>query len=705
MSLEDSVKAIVISEYPLDSVIADSKQSKLARKGIMKYVEHEKPDVIFVDGLCSRIRVPEIYTKKVQDSKPLNSFMQKPFELASEFLKEVKQASPKSEIYYVLSDADEDNMRRLTKHTALKEKTQNEAMIEECKSEIKNMRDQVANEKKHKLEGWADRAKKLNKRLGGYQSKLKNIKNKSMLKMPNAESPAWADFKKRTSMDYINKLKELNPGVHVEMGNVSVTAKGYSFEYAHNFNKTSEKTTKSNTNRLIEYVDKLHMGRVPLPHFLLEGGHNAETFVHPYRHGKEDSYSLLCSAMVMEDQKIVKGILDGNFKPELFQGRSNKVESCQRQIKKTAAPAPGIVLVGRDKDGYFAKTYSMEHLANVGGEEIKLEDIEFETFNVFSDIHVGKGAVRYQKLESAIQKMIKEIEEKKKRGKSAPILLMLNESLQGRNYPGMPVETRRKTPKEMKKGLDDVVQGYKVIEKNGKKYIELGVVDKLEREAIYEIERNNEPSVSNQVKWYNELTTELIPLTLIYGQYDTAVVFTEGTHIKKTFGEFGLKEVDLQTMIYDGLDMILPTLKKIGEVKTNTSLDGIKGKIKKGSQLKFDLKLGDLVYKISAVHKPGSASPASNIPMRQVKRAITTSDDADMFFSAHLHTPYFFAIGRLDSNNISVFYKGATFNEYDDFGQDLGWSPAVVGYEQAIVPKKSKAKGMYEVRFITSDIL
>lgn len=697
MSLEDYVKAMVISEFPLDSVIASSQQSKDARKGIVEYVKYEKPDAIFVDGLISRIRYPEAYIQGITESNPLKQFMEVPFQLASEFLKELKDANPNAEIYMTFSDADEDNIRRLTKYTALKDIMKNEDAVKECKNEIKDLKDQIK-----KIDDKKEGAR-LKKRLGGYKSKMAKIKKEALLRMPNAESVEWREFKRETSEKYLERLKELNPNINIQMGSISAEVKGYSFEYAHNFYKESDIPLKSRTNKLISYVDKLYKAKVPLPHFIIESGHHGETMVHTYKHGREDVHSLVCSGMVMEDQKTVNGVLRGRFKPEIFQGKVNKLEACKRQSKKI--PAPGILTVGMNNEGYFAGMYTMNHLATVGREEVKPQDMEFETIVVLSDIHVGKGATQYDKLESAIDKLVNEAREKKKAGLSAPILFMLNESLQGFNYKTFPVETRRKIPSEQRKELEGIIGKEKPVIVDGVEYVRKTVAEEVAEAAVRGQEKLNETSISNQVKWFHDLTKKLIPLTLLYCEYEVGVLFAEGTHIAHTVGEYGIDEVDLQSIIYEALDMIIPALTEAGELKDDTRLKYIKDKIKKGTEMKFDLKLGEVDYKISAVHKPGSADPSSNIPMKHIQRTNTMADDADIFFSAHLHTPYFFAEGRMESNDISAYYKGATFNAYDSFGREKGWGPAVIGYEKALLPKNKNGKGVYKVQFVLSDVL
>jgi len=700
-NLEKKVSAMIISEFPLDSVVGTSQQMLEAKVGVINYVKEKKPDVIFVDGLFTRVRYPEDYVSGILETEPLRNLMDEPFRIGSEFLKMLKEASPDSQIIYVLSDADEDNIRRLTKYAALKTVESNIQKLKEYDSKIKRVNEQIKEAKKAGKD-----TGRLTRRKGAYLTNKKRFTDNpgNLLRMPNAESPEWLAFKEQTSKDYIEKLTQMNPGVQICMGTVSLNIKGNTFLYSHNFQVSSDVPLKSDTNRLIELVNKMQMGNVPLPDFILESGHHAETMAHPQRHGLEDKYSFIATGMVMEDQNIVRQILDNKFKPEIFHGKQSKIEACKRTSKKM--PAPGIMIVGRDEEGFFAEGYSVHHLSKVGRGEINIKDMRYETINIVADSHIGKGAVRYGALKAALKKIEDEIDACVKEGRSAPIFVNPNESLQGQNYKTMPVETSRKIPEEFEEELRAKIEEAK---KEGKSLEEL--TDGLIYEMVEELNRTNEPRIINQVDRYHILFNPVVLKTLLYCKYDIAAIFNEATHIQHSVGQFGITEVGLETLPYKILDQSLALLEKEGVIKIDPNFKKrLYKKIKAcewglSGYERLELKMGDIIYSIATEHKPGSARPNSNIPMLQIKRAITMADYADIHISAHLHTPYFFLIGKQASNNISAFYKGATFNEYDSFGQEIGWSPAVVGYEKAIVPINKGGDGVYKVKYILSDVL
>jgi hypothetical protein len=269
----------------------------------------------------------------------------------------------------------------------------------------------------------------------------------------------------------------------------------------------------------------------------------------------------------------------------------------------------------------------------------------------------------------------------------------------------MRVESKRKIPEDFEKELFEKA---KTLKKKGAKLDD--IVNELIGDAVHEMDRINEPRLENQWERYMMLFNRVITKTLLYCQYDIAAVFNEATHIKHTVGHEGITEVGLQTIPYRIVEDSLRIMEEEGIIKIDPRFRGLYKKIKAcehgGSGYeRFTLKIGDIDYVISAEHKPGSASPGSNIPGKQIRRSITMCDNADIHISAHLHTPFCFFIGRQASNNISVFYKGATFNEYDSYGREGGWSPAVIGYEKALVPKNKKYEGIYGVQFVLSDVL
>lgn len=716
MSLEESVKAMIISEYPLDSVVGSSEQCREAKKGILEYVQHEKPDIVFVDGLFSRIRYRETDIDELIDDDPLHNFMDARFDVGTTFLNEIKDNNPSAEVYYVFSDADEHNIRRLTHHAALKVLEENREAVSDLK---KKRADLTKTIKKYRESDKKDEAKNLSRKKAGLTRRINTFAKNALLRMPNAESAEWSQFKRETEQDYLQKIQEKSPGVIVSDSNVKTIFKGYKFWYAHNWNPRSDVPLASRTNKLLEHVRKDYMGdSKDMPDFFLESGHHGEAIVHPYRHSLKDKYSLVVSSMVMEDQKVVKKIRDKLFKPELFQGKVNKIEACKRQAN-SKIPSPGISVLGKNKDGFYSYFYALDVLSKIGKGEISLDDTNFQDITILSDIHVGKGAVRYDTLTSAINKLEKEVEERVKHDKSVPLLFIPNESLQGYNYKSMPVETSRKTPLEVFDWVTDM--GLKMytnlitnmidtnmIDKNKVSIEELGDIIKLLLKDVANMvatdyAKTNYPRIDDQVRMYFQLINDLVLTTLIHGEYEPSVVFNEGTHIDHTTGDVGISEVFLQTFPYKILEASLPILKKFG--LDDKKLKNLTKKYLAGGYEKFEVKIGDNDYKFSTVHKPGSASPGGNIPLKQIQRAITMADDADVFVSAHLHTPFFYALGKYHDNTISAFYKGATFNEYDSYGKAGGWSPAVVGYEKALLPKDKGKKGIYGVQFVLSDVL
>lgn len=685
---EKSVKAMIISEYPLDSIMGDSAQSREARKGIIKYAGVEKPDVIFVDGLVSKVRYPEAYIQGVLESDPVNSFMQKPFEIASKFLSELKAANPYSEIYLALSDADESNIVRLTKERASQKATEVKSNIKSLKITQKSLNKEIELAKKKGKE-----AKDLEVRATELKDKIKSLERPSY--SINETSKEYQQLKDEVTAEYVNKLKAMNSKVRVSLGMISTIIKGFSFTYDHVYASASSKPLKHRTNRLEEILNKYQMGKKEIPDFFIESGHHAEAIAHPYRHGLEDKYSLLVSAPVMEDQRIVQSIIDGEFKPERFQGKQNKLEACKRTGSKI--PASGIAVVGKDEKGFFAFNYSLKHLSQIGRGDIKIENMDYAKLVLLSDIHIGKGAVRYKELEIALDKIYKEAKEDYKQGKSTPLLVMANESLQGRNYKTMVAETREVIPEEFR-------------DKQKEKAKKGATIDDVIDENYKELSKRNQPNLRDQTKRYFYLVGDAVDMILLGSKYNPAVIYNEGTHIEKTIGEFGLSEVFLQTFPCEVADNHIKFLMKEGEIPNNEKLKNFSEKIKACDEggvgyARIPIKLGEIDYMLSTSHKPGSSSPGSDIPMKEVRRATTMCDDADVFTSAHLHTPYFFVIGRQASNEITAFYKGATFNEYDPFGKMGGWSPAVVGYLKGYIPTNKNGKGVYGVRFITSDVL
>lgn len=702
-TLDERVSAIVISEYPLDSILTTSQQMQEARKGLVDYVKSAKPNMIFVDGLFQRMKDIETYRPEVRESKPVTNFMEIPMHYASELFSELRKASPLSKIQYVLSDADEENLRSLTTYRAEDTARENKDKISEYKEKIKKLNSEIRDAKGDESLKKKSATKETEKtKLEAEIGKLEN-NPEVILKKPKEDSMGMLDFKESTTHDFIEKIKSF--GVDVAMGEVRTEVNGSTMMYAHSYVKSSTLPLKSTTGRLVGRINEMQRSGLPLPDFIIESGHHAEPMAHPHRHKMEHKYSFVATGMVLEDQVLLKSIREKQVTPELFQGKQGRLEAAKRQEKKT--PAAGIVLVGRDREGYYAETYTVEHLANIGSGRLKLDDMVYESMNIVSDAHVGKAATRHDLLTVALKNISEEIDDRLKKGKGSPIFINPNESLQGSNYRTFPVETSKPMTEEVLERLKIESAG---LRKKGISEIE---IDKWYREQVrLMLDSTNENRIINQLDRYHKLFTEVVTRTLANSHYDIAAIFTEATHIQHTVGEFGITEVGLETLPFKVLDMAVKALERDGKiaVKDKEILKGLYQKIRTcesggNGYDKFDMNFGEVSYSVAAEHKPGSAGPNSNLPMLHVRRINSMEDDAEIIIAGHLHTPYFVTLGRTGQNSASFIYKGATFSEYDNYGKAGGWSSPVLGYLKAEVPINKGGKGAAKVKFVLSDFL
>ncbi|MEK6864531.1 MAG: hypothetical protein AABX27_04510 [Nanoarchaeota archaeon] len=702
-TLDERVSAIMISEFPLDSILTTSKEMQEARKGLVDYVKSAKPNMIFVDGLFQRMKDIETYRPEVRESKPVTNFMEIPMHYASELFSELHKASPSSRIQYVLSDADEENLRSLTAYRAEDTARENLNKVSESKKEIARLNSEIRDAKKD--EGAKKRIAGLEQKKTKLEAEIGKLENNPevILKKPKDGTMEWLSFKESTTHDFIEKIKSF--GVDVAMGEVKVEVNSYTMMYAHSYVKSSTLPLKSTTGRLVGRINEMQRSGLTLPDFILESGHHAEPMAHPHRHKGEHKYSFVATGMVLEDQVLLKSIREKQVTPELFQGKQGRLEAAKRQEKKT--PAAGIVLVGRDKEGYYAETYTVEHLANIGSGRLKLTDMVYESMNIVSDAHVGKAATRHDLLTVALKNISEEIDDRLKKGKGSPIFVNPNESLQGSNYRTFPVETSKPMTEEVLERLKIESAG---LRKKGISEIE---IDKWYREQVrLMLDSTNENRIINQLDRYHKLFTEVVTRTLANSHYDIAAIFTEATHIQHTVGEFGITEVGLETLPFKVLDMAVKALEKDGKivVKDKEILKGLYQKIRTcesggNGYDKFNMNFGDVSYSLAAEHKPGSAGPNSNLPMLHVRRINSMEDDAEIIIAGHLHTPYFVTLGRTGQNSASFIYKGATFSEYDNYGKAGGWSSPVLGYLKAEVPINKGGKGAAKVKFVLSDFL
>lgn len=711
-TLERKVEAMVISEMPLDSVLTASDEMKDARKGLLAYVAAIKPDVIFVDGLFQRGKDLETYLPEVLASKPITNFLELPMKYVSDFLSSLRQASKATQIHYVLSDADEDNIKQLTGYAAARIAEENKEKVKKYKAEISRLNSEIKDIKKEDSRQAKRKATALEAQKSKVEAELGKFENdpKVIFKKPNENSIEWMQLKEQTAKAFVEKIEAM--GVKVSMGKISkLNVNGFTFDYAHSYVTSSKVPMKSVTGKLVGMVNEMQRSNKELSDFIIESGHHAEPMSHPHRHKMEHKYSFIASGMVMEDQAVLKQILDKGLDPEIYLGKQGRLEACKRQQKKS--PAAGVVLLGRDEDGFYEKVFTASHLAKVGRGDVKLEDMVFQPVQIVSDSHVGKKETDHRMLYAALKYMEQELDEALKSGKYVPLLINPNESLQGANYKTVYTETKKPIPEELARKLRK--QKEQIIEKLKSK----GEVAEFYISKVVEaLDETNDPHLMNQVERYFELFTDLVTRTLMHAnpKYDIAAVFTEATHIQHTVGEFGLSEVGLQTIPYKVADKILHLLEKDGAITINKTpvgqivKKGLFSRIKAcedggNGYEKFDLQCGENTFKVAAEHKPGSAGPNSNLPMLHVRRINSMEDDAEIFIAGHIHTPYFVVLGNIGTNDSAFVYKGATFSDYSPYGIAGGWSSPVLGYLRAEFPANKNGKGVAGVKFILSDFL
>lgn len=711
MSVEDKkqdVKILVVSEFPLDSVIANSKRMEHAKEGIFEYIRQEKPDVIFVDGLISSLYYPETlhFFDETMNKKDARSiYLEKSMELASEFLETVKKASPDSKIYLAKTHQDEKNVSLLENIIAKEIKEKNLAKGTELEGELAQIEEQL---KLAQASGEMKKISHFSGKKGSLKRKLMEMKQEEMRKMPQQGSGLQVAAKEASFQYYIETLQEFNPGINIAFENIIETEEnGYRIMYAHTYPDADSRSPKtSRANSLIKYVQKLVKSDSP-PDFILESGHSAEPFVHPFRHMKEpgkpaDRYSLIGISLVMEDQEILDSLLSGKLNNERFFNISDNLEAVKR-VKKE--PAAGISIFGRDSSGFYTTYISLGDLVEVGKGNIKLKEREFASIKVLSDIHIGKGVVRRDKLKSALSRFDEEIEGCRKSKKSCSPVFVLNESLQGYNYNTFPVEIPGLLPSEVEEQSNEKME--ELIKKHGANSPK--VAQEYQEFMLSKIGGQNLIRLDDQLREYYNLTLDVLTKTLMFCKYHPALVFTEATHIAHTVGDKGLLETGLQELPFYTFDKIYKVLVETGAVNDNPDLHDLHKKIIRtkdidSGYITFPFNLDGEVYLISAEHKPGSSYPGANYTQRQAQRANMRVDTSDMIFAAHIHSAFFSVGGTTGTNRIRAHIKGATFSEYDSYGKMGGWGAPTIGYLDVSLPKSGK-KGVYKVQFVLSDVL
>ncbi|MCD6367586.1 MAG: hypothetical protein J7L45_00710 [Candidatus Aenigmarchaeota archaeon] len=387
--MKKDVKMMIISEYHPDSVFSTTKTASDAMKGAFEYIKYDKPDLIIVDDPSSNILYPEIFADDCFLYDPVKNFMDKQLDIYQEFVQNLRKSSPTSEIYVTLTDASWYNIRRLTKRMVLREVNSNKKLLDDKEKEISKIDKEI---KKLKEKG-GDKKElmRLYGKKGGLMRSLNILGGTLTFRMPRQESPEYTKGRKETTKRYIDELsKRSPPRTHVIPELLDVEVGGNSIKYSHNYEKLSQTPKLHGFKHLLDELNKEYIQSYEPTDFVLMSGHHGITINHPFRHDKKDEYSLVASAMVMEDQEMVREVASGKFRGDILQEKYGNLEAVKRFTK--AYPSPGVMSVGRIDGCFFVNTYSMDHLARVGTGEIDVEEIEYEYVPFLSDIHLGKGA-------------------------------------------------------------------------------------------------------------------------------------------------------------------------------------------------------------------------------------------------------------------------------------------------------------------------
>ncbi|MCK4429258.1 MAG: hypothetical protein KAU95_02690 [Candidatus Aenigmarchaeota archaeon] len=675
------INVMLISEYHPDSIVSDTPFARKAISGVLEYAGYIEPDLILVDDPNSNILYPELFTEECAGYDPVRDNMDRQFEIAGRFSSDLKKSSPSSDAYLVLTDASWYNIRRLTKAKALSEVTENKNQAKYYENKISDIDKKIKNLKKSGNNNNKE-IRQLYAKKGGLTRSINYVEENSLLRMPRRESPEYIAIRDEATRDYLRGLEE-SCGLPVVPYTLAKEIKGNKLTYQHNPNPSGTASVRKNEfNNIIKDIHKKYTQGIAPPDFTLSSGHHGFTSAHPFRLDKNADYSLVCSGMVMEDQEEIKRLIDGELRGEITQDKHGLYEAVKRQT--SSYPSPGIAVVGRDEGCLFSDFYSMSHLAKVGSGELNVDEMDYETIPFLADLHLGKGATNYDSMESALNRI---------NLKEPNLIVNVNETLQGMNYKTMPVETPRKTPRELKEELEKIED-----------------IDELRKCVLDEHLNMNEPVIDNQIAMYDDYMLGLILGTLSRTPYEIGYITTEPTHIFHTVGEYGISEVKIQTRPFGNIDDALELLEENGQIEIkDEGVRNLRNKIKAFNDSgcgygNLEIKIGDEIYKVSAEHKPGSSTAKSNLPRLALERKESMGDICDIKFEGHLHTP-FATVASLYPNEINLELKGMTFNEYDSYGKMGGWSPATVGYMELEIPKNKKGRGVYKVTFVTDDNL
>ena len=686
----NSAEVLIISEVAAAGILGNSERAKEAWKGILEYVRVEKPDAIFFDGAIPSVKDPEMFVEAVRKENTLEEKIAASINIATEYLHELHDANPSSQIYVARTDEDLYNVERLTKEGLNKRKKKYKAEGSVKEATTKGIRAEMARAKDAgRMEEW----RSLRGKLGAISKQLKDLEERGAYRQPERGSPERGAIQQEAFESYFGVLQAMNPFAEVAMADtISVEINGVRIQYTHNGN--DKKTVLADrSGKLLKKVKKIVTTSEEIPHMILEGGHHGESTTQFVRHPDEENdplhdYTFVGTGLTMEDQELAAEIADGGL-DDVLMGKWKQTEGMARHTKKN--PASGIIFYGRNGEGHcYEKSADFEHLRTVGRGEVSLEEIEWDTLYLISDIHAGKFSTNNDAIRKVMQEVEDHVDRCLKEGAPFPVLVFLNEWIQAFNYKTMPAEEPSELRSELDKRMNEQIASIEAA--GGSKD---DVIEALKTLALKNAEDRTLFRLEDQVKHGHDLMNRAVTWLLMNTDRDVAMIAIEGNHTVATVGEAGITECFLQTDFVRELDRYTRLMEEKGYLKKGT-IDAMYEKIRifeEGLISSFDtlnLKSGDLTHKIVAEHKPGGGG-SSAIKSHQ-KRLDNLAVRYDLSLAGHQHQAAAARVGK-EPNRMANIVKAATFSGHDSYGKRGGFPPPTEGYVVVKLPRTKGAEG------------
>lgn len=691
-------KVMVISEFPVAGILGASANAREAWKGILEYVRIEKPDAIFFDGAIPSVKDPEMFVEGVQKEDTLEGRLATSIDILTDYLHELQEASQSSKIYVARTDEDLFNVEKLSKsglEYKKKRYTGEGSVIETTMEGIRTEMDAA------KGAGRMDEWRRLRGKLGNLSKQLKQLEDRGKYKQPERGSPERVEIQQEAFRDYFGLIQAKNPFADVAQADtIEVEVNGVRIQYVHN-GHDKKNVLADRCSKLLASAKKIVTTSDTIPHMILEGGHHGESTTQFVRHPDDENnplhdYTFVATGVVMEDQALAAEIADGAH-DDVLMGKWQHTEAISRHTKKR--PASGIMMYWMDGEGHFGeRPTDFEHLRRVGRGEVSLEEIDWDTLYLVSDLHIAKFTTNHAAISKVMRVIEEHVDKCLKEGAPFPVLVFLNEMYQAFNYSTLPVEQPSELPSELDRRIETEIA--RIEAAGGSKD---DIIEGLKKLALRDAESRTLCRMEDQVQYGHDLVNRAITWLLMNTDRDVGMIATEGNHTVHTVGEAGITECFLQTDFVRELDRYIGLLEEKGYLKPGT-VKAMYDKIRifeEGLISSFgtlNLEGGDLTHKIVAEHKPGSggANPIKNHEKRLENLAVRY----DLSLAGHLHQA---AASRKSKghNGMANIVKAATFSGHDSYGKRGGFPAPTEGYVVVRLPRTKGAKGtiVTEYRF------